>query len=531
MRLSAGDVRAALERAAGLRRAGRLTEAAALCRGVLKSERRHPGALQLLGVLALDVRDAAAAIDLLAKAARVAPADAMIRADLGRAYVAAGRLAEAEQALRAAIAMDPALTYARCGLGYALLCQGKDAAAAETLESVLRLDPGVGMAHFYLGLVRQGQRRFAEAESFHRAALALEPDSDMVRYNLGASLHEQGRYQEALACYDAVLDRNPGHSGARLNRALVHLLRGEIGAAWEDYVARPSRSTIQARHPEWRLVSRLPPALDGRTVLLVREQGLGDELFFLRYAPALKSRGVRIRYRASAKLVSILRRSPVFDEVNEDATPGPDDYVLPVGDLPLALGGGDGVPPPLQLHARTEPVAALRLRLEAAGPRPWLGIAWRAGTALGEQSGDLHKTVLKEIPPGQFGGALVYWPGTVFVLQRATRAGEIAELEHALGRTAHDCSAVNDDLEEMLALLSLLDEYAGVSSTNVHLRAGLGMRGRILVPGPPEWRWLAAGGSTPWFPGYRVFRQGWQGDWAEALIAFGKSLRVPFPHI
>lgn len=76
---------------------------------------------------------------------------------------------------------------------------------------------------------------------------------------------------------------------------------------------------------------------------------------------------------------------------------------------------------------------------------------------------------------------------------------------------------MNDDLREALAALSVLDEYVGVSNTNMHLMAGLGRSARVLMPHPPEWRWLASGDESPWFPGFRIYRQLRNQSWKEAL--------------
>jgi hypothetical protein len=88
----------------------------------------------------------------------------------------------------------------------------------------------------------------------------------------------------------------------------------------------------------------------------------------------------------------------------------------------------------------------------------------------------------------------------------------------------HDLSALNEDLEAMLALLALVDEYVGVSNTNMHLRAGVGRTARVLVPQPPEWRWMAVGEASPWFPGFRVYRQHVDGEWRDALARLSRDL-------
>ena len=77
----------------------------------------------------------------------------------------------------------------------------------------------------------------------------------------------------------------------------------------------------------------------------------------------------------------------------------------------------------------------------------------------------------------------------------------------------------------MLALLALIDDYVGVSNTNMHLRAGSAEPPRVLMPAPPEWRWMAQGKESPWFPGFSVYRQGYDGNWDSALRELENDLR------
>jgi len=88
---------------------------------------------------------------------------------------------------------------------------------------------------------------------------------------------------------------------------------------------------------------------------------------------------------------------------------------------------------------------------------------------------------------------------------------------------------LNEDLEEMLALLTALDDYLGVSNTNMHLRAGIGRTARVLVPWPVEWRWMISGDESPWYPGFRIYRQRQDGDWHEALTRLHDDLAAAAP--
>jgi hypothetical protein len=93
-----------------------------------------------------------------------------------------------------------------------------------------------------------------------------------------------------------------------------------------------------------------------------------------------------------------------------------------------------------------------------------------------------------------------------------------------LGAPCHDLSALGDDLPTLLAVLAEIDEYVGVSNTNVHLLAGLGRMARVLIPYPAEWRWMRREGRSPWFPDFPVYRQSQSRGWQGALAALRSDL-------
>ena len=96
---------------------------------------------------------------------------------------------------------------------------------------------------------------------------------------------------------------------------------------------------------------------------------------------------------------------------------------------------------------------------------------------------------------------------------------------HHAHAAVHDLSSINEDLDDALAWMSVLDDWVGVSNTNIHLRAAGGGSAQVLVPFPPEWRWMAQGDS-PWFPAMRTYRQGPDRSWDEALSRLAVDLRA-----
>ena len=201
------------------------------------------------------------------------------------------------------------------------------------------------------------------------------------------------------------------------------------------------------------------------------------------------------------------------------------DLIIPVGDLPLLLGcySAAAIPPSLRFSPTEQQVAKMHQHMSELGltNQRLLGVTWRGGSP---PVPGKPKTLFKQIDLDLLADSIKDWDGAIVVLQRAPAAGEIEQLRAQVSCPVFDLSEYNDDLESMLALLDALDEYVGVSNTNMHLMAGLGKTARVLIPFPAEWRWMASGDESPWFPGFAMYRQGVAGDWREALAGLSRDL-------
>ncbi len=381
----------------------------------------------------------------------------------------------------------------------------------------LLIQPDFATALANLGNVLHIKGKLDEAEECLRRAVAVSPDFATAHSNLGVLLKARGRNDEAEESLKRAVEIKPDYAPARANLARLLLGLGDFGRAWEHYALRQTvRNSPRAL---WQ--KSLPHDLRGKRLLILKEQGLGDEIFFLRFAPELKRRGAAITYLADVRIGSIIARLAFIDRVvRKGEEPDEVDITLSVGDLPLAVGmkSAADIPVPSPLPVEPERAARMETRLKELGPPPYVGITWRAGTP--NHLGGFFKLAPLEGLAELLGG----FRGTFLALQRKPEAGEIEALGQKIASPVHDFTALNEDLEDMLALLALMDEYVTVSNTNVHLRAGAGRTSRVLVPNPPEYRWMAEGTESPWFPGCRVYRQKVGGSWQEALDALSNDL-------
>ena len=493
---------------------------------------RHPdraAAWFNLGKLAESTGQTQQALDSYQRALKADPNYGNAHLNLGALLQALNRHDEAAQSYRAALARGAPRETAYINLISALTLQGKFHDAEQIAHAGIAEFSRSAELYRLLSSVFVQQGRLDAALQPVRQAAALNASDEKLQMSIGGLLFECGFQEQGLATLEALRRDRPDDTHIAYVVGIMQLTAGNFERGWRDFIHREIRRTKIESRP-W-LQARLPLNLRGKSVRLIREQGLGDELFFLRYAPLLKSLGAEIAHVTDPKLKSILDRTTCIDEVINEPADGTREQVLQpaapstigmlVGDLPHALYRDFAehcreLPPPLALSALPERIAALREKLSVLGPPPYLALTWRGGTAPHEQKGKWW-TLYKNIGLEAFGKALTGVPHTLLAVQRKPLAAEIAELSAAAGIPIHDLCDVNDDLEDMLALLAIVDEYVGVSNTNMHLRAGLQRSARVLVPRPSEWRWMAYGNQSPWFPGFEVYRQGIDGTWQDAL--------------
>jgi Tfp pilus assembly protein PilF len=431
---------------------------------------------------------------------------------------------------------------------------GQFEAAERTFRRALKVKPAYAEAHFNLGKALHKQGRLAESLKEYERAHAIEPTSVRTQQGLADAYYLHGQPDRALRMLRAAgapdnpgiltqryamcladvegpvaalswlrdcLAREPGGRFTHGPLGEISLLLGQWREGWKHYCLFYRERRAPGSVPT---LTPLPARLDGKRVLLRAEQGIGDILFFLRFAAELHQRGAAVTVGCARRMAALLQGQRVFGIAEEGAEQGPWDLDLWTTDLP-ALLETEAVPPALELHVDEGARVRARERLGRLGPPPYLGVTWRGGKDMLRQAefGAGRAVLYKEVPPASLGRALRGWPGTVVGLQRGATPAEFEAMRAAVGMAVHELALPDEDLQGIAAVLGALDDYVAVSNTNMHILAGLNRRARVLVPHPPFWRWMREGAS-PWFPGFAVYREPQNRDWTEPLARLREDL-------
>src|SRR5262249_47677797 len=351
------------------RQLGRLDEATAHYEHVLRLKPHDADTRVQLGSLYLDQDRLAEAARHLAEAQRLKPGSVENLNQLGVALTRLGRTEEGVARLQEALRIRPHCAVTHNNLGVSLAKQRKFAAAVRHYQEALRLTPGAAGTHANLGNALRDQGRLDEAVEQYQHSLRLKPDAPDTHNNLGIAYVKQRRLDLALGHYGEALRLKPGFPEAHLNRAHAWLLQGNFQDGWPEYEWRwriPGAEVFRGKQTLWD-----GSPLEGRTILLHWEQGLGDTLQFVRYAPLVQAKGGGVSSRSRAPFCPLcavaggsVRRWPV-------GAPVPAlDVQAPLQGLPGLRGRTVETTPAEVPYLFAEPALVERWRQELA-PEPW----------------------------------------------------------------------------------------------------------------------------------------------------------------
>lgn len=404
--------------------------------------------------------------------------------------------------------------------GFAEVCQAEEEfeEAITIYRKLLGQHPDRATTWNIMGTAYQSLEKLEDAESCYRRALALLPRQATVLNNLGAALIAQGRLSEAVDVYHHLLEMDPEYAEGHWNLAVALLASGDYSEGWREYEWR-----FRKLQPVPERVFNAPrwdgSPLAGRAILLHGEQGFGDTIQFVRYAPLLADLGAKVIVECQTPALKRLLRSmgPVADVIVAGEPLPIFDYHLPMMSLPLVCGTTTETIPSVSPYLAAEPsdIEAWRIRLGAPG-KFRVGLVWFA-----KQTQVLNR---KRSCPLRMFSPLWDVPGVEFYsLQVGIGADQVVDFsqEHVL----IDLTRHIGDFADTAAFMKNLDLVITIDTVTAHLAGALGVRTWVVLPHVAEWRWLCGRDDSPWYPTMRLFRQPSRGDWPGLMDKVSGELR------
>jgi hypothetical protein len=506
-----------IEQALALRQRGQLAEAERILRDILASEPGQRDARHLLGLICHQQGRNIEALQLVGAVLAGAARSAELLNNYGLILAALARHQEALGHFEEALALGANnLSALRNRAGALKRLQQFDRALA-AYEAVLALNPNDVDALNECGGLLTWLNRPAEAVACYDKALAGAPGIAELHINKGTALVALNRHEEALESFVAAMRIDPERAEAHYNQSLVHLRLGAFRSGWQGYEWRWKKfvGAGQGRCAAAPLWLGAEP-LNDKTILLLAEQGLGDSIHFMRYAPLVAARGARVILAVQSPLKAVAATVPGVALVLGEGEPVPQvDFHCPLLSLPLAFQTDLATVPANipYVRAQDERLNKWRGRMPSNG-RLRVGVCW-AGSAT--HLNDRNRSIALE----RF-ATLLSVPGFDFVSVQK----EVSEPQGAL-LGAHGVTQLGQeftDLADTAAVLAMLDLVISVDTSVAHLAGAMGKAVALLLPFAPDFRWLLDRTDSPWYPTMRLYRQPAIGDWEAPLHRLRQEL-------
>jgi len=509
-----------LEKAQALRLKDDFQAAREICLEVLREEpQRQASAMALLAALAADQRQLESGFQWAHRALAADGNCIPAHFALGRLLEGAERHAEAEASYRRVTELDPRHAKAFTNLGCMLHIQARLEEAERCYRKALELEPGQPEALRNRALIVADDSALEQAAAGFERRLAMHPDDASGHHQLAHLRLREGRAREAVAGYERAIALQPDEPEFHFSLAQALLLLGRYEDGWREYEWRwrmerfnlPMRRFTQ---PCWD-----GRALEGGTLLVHGETGLGDTFLFVRYAALAAQRCARVVVECQAPLVALVAGVNGVAQVVAQGEPLPAfDAHIPLIGFPRRFGttittipwtGPYIHPDPQRLRNWADAVAAQKHR------RRKVGLVW---TGNPENLGNRDRSVtLQQL------GLLAEAPEvTFFSLQKgvdAAQRGPIPDGMHFV-----DLTDSIRDFADTAALMTQLDLVITVDTSVLHLAGAMGRPTWALVPFAPPWLYHLERDDNPWYPGMRLFRQHSEGDWGKPLQQMREAL-------
>jgi tetratricopeptide (TPR) repeat protein len=502
-------------------RTGRAAQAAGLIQAAVALQPGVPEAHSTLAHALLLMGQAEPALAQCDRAIELRPDCVEAHINRGHALRGLNRPGDALASFDLAIALRPDEADAYVNRGTILRELRRHDEALSSYDTAIALRPGFAEAHNNRGNALEDLGRYEEALHAFDAALRSRPDNPSTHATRGKVLHDLHRHEAALASFARAIALRPDYADAHWNLSLCQLAMGDFRSGWRTYEWRWKASAGLTRPelpgPLW--LGDFP--IDGKTIIVRAEQGLGDSLQFCRYVPLLAARA-NLVLQVQPLLTRLLATLDGAPRVIAPGDPLPAfDAWIPMMSLPLAFGTTVETIPAAIPYLRADPELSVfwKNRVSALPGRK-IGLVW-AGAPRPEIPRANAIDQRRSMPQAAF-APLASIPGLCLI---SLQKGEACKSAPPAGMALRDWTNELNDFADTAALIDALDLVISVDTSVAHLAGALGKPVWVLNRYDQCWRWLRDRTDSPWYPTARLFRQPEPGDWSSVIRDVAALLR------
>ena len=469
--------------------------------------------------------------------------DAVAHSNFANALQKQGSHQEAEKHYLIAIQLDPNNVVTCSNLGALYKEQKNISKAKEFYQKALKLNPNFAEAHNNFGLLLKEVKQFSDAETCYQNALNLNPKYSEAHNNLGELFREKKQFEQAKDCYQRALSIDTNYTAVKWNLSLLQLALTNFSEGWKCYETR-NHSENTTTSPVFPIVTtiqyqgeNLNQDLKNKHLLIIPEQGVGDEVMFASVLPELadvvaQNPNIQITLACDPRLVELFERS--FDFVNVIPSE-PDnryqnldadlDYWMFIGSLPKFYRNDIKDFDKHQPYLKVDDTLLIKWqdRFKQLPHKLNIGISWIGGKT--EENRADRSLILEKMFPIL---TKANQNANIINLQYGNHKEEIQTFKDQTGIIIHDWEDADPlkDLDNFAAQIKALDLVISIDNSTVHFAGALGTKTYVMLPFNQDWRWAEDRNDSYWYPNIMtLFRQSQDGEWDEVIQNVANSIQ------
>jgi len=430
---------------------------------------------------------------------------------------------EALKAYQEVIQINPnyAEAYYNCGLIYAEIKQYKEALKA--YKEAIQIKPNYAEAYCNLGILFNSDNNQDSALKSLEKAIQINPNYAEAYYNCGVIYENLKKYDDAIKVYKKAVQINPNYVEAFLNLALIQLNLKSFKEGWINFEKRLILGQYKINH--FNYLSKefnLNLIKISKKVLVINEQGIGDQILYLSMLRNLSEFVSNIDILVDGRLINLLKRS--FPKINFMATEAKIevsiyDIVLPMGNLGKIFRNSNE-------DFCKYPIPYLKSDLSKVSfakvtSKKLCGISWKSKN---DKIGENKSINLEALLP------ILNLPNLDFVcLQYGEVDDDIKYIENTFKIKIKKIEGIDifNDIDGLTSAISKVDLVITTSNINAHLAGGLGKETYLLVPYSTGklWYWHEDDKQSIWYPSVLIYRQSNTKSWQKPINEIINNLR------
>tara|TARA_B100001093_G_scaffold259926_1_gene248442 strand:- start:88 stop:1560 length:1473 start_codon:yes stop_codon:yes gene_type:complete len=398
--------------------------------------------------------------------------------------------------------------------------------AQSDYEKAIKKNPNNHHALFNLGNLYKKKKDYKNALKFFDKAIFINKNLYKAYHNKGVVKNLERKFDEAIEEFDKAISIKPDYANSLFFKSMIQLQKGDYIAGFKNFEYRWNTTNFPSIKRNF-----IKPYWDGKqdikdkTILLHGEQGLGDQLQYVRYLDLVKKTGAKVILEIDKRLFKLFEESKQTKEIYSQGDKLPYfDFHCPLMSLPLKFSTTINTIPSKKKYISSKTERVQKWKKFFDPKKINVGVTWQSSNNDNIDKG-------RNFELNNFTELSLIKNVELYSLQKLTGTDQLRNQNKDKDLKINIFDSNFDEEASFIdtaAVIENLDLVITLDSAMPHLAGALGCETWLLLQKYPHWTWMLDKKNSPWYPNLFIYRQSIEGDWKSVFTDIKRDLITKF---